>query len=229
MEDATKALVAAALAGGYVLGRTKKARFALSLASYLGGRQFGLDPRHLVRDGARKLGDIPQVAELGEQLRGEVMTAGRQAVTTAAHRGVASLADSLHERTRRLTEGEESSGDEETSGDEEESEGGPSEDESAEEETARSRDESSEAESSGERKGTTARKAAEKKTAPRKPAERKPAARKAAERKPAGKKAAGKETAGRSAPAKKAAARKKAAPGSRKSAEKASPREGRRR
>ncbi|MCK7624351.1 histone protein [Streptomyces sp. RS10V-4] len=214
MEDASKALLAAALAGGYVLGRTKKARLALSLASYLGGRRLGLDPRHLVRDGARKLGDIPQVAELGQQLRGEVMAAGRQAATAAAHRGIASLADALHDRTLQLNEGGSSGGDaDEEEPSEGDQRGGRGEREGEKGESGRAR-----ADRSADGKGATAKKAAA-----RKPEGRKPAERASGERKPAGKK-----TAGQTAPAKQTA-RKKAAPGSRQSAERASSREGRRR
>ncbi|MFF3357820.1 histone protein, partial [Streptomyces sp. NPDC002917] len=130
MNDANKILLAAALAGGYVLGRTKKGRFALTAASYIAGRQFGLEPRQLVVQGIRKLGEIPQVADLGEQLRGEVMNAGREAVTAAANRRLTTLADSLRERTLQLESGEEEPEEEE----EEEEEGEEPEEEYEEEE-----------------------------------------------------------------------------------------------
>lgn len=70
MDDQTKATLAAALVGGYVLGRTKKGKLALSLATYLAGKRLGLDPRQLATEGMRRLGEIPQVAELQEQLKG---------------------------------------------------------------------------------------------------------------------------------------------------------------
>ena len=44
MDDQTKKLLAAAVVGGYVLGRTKKGRLALTVATYLAGRRFGLEP-----------------------------------------------------------------------------------------------------------------------------------------------------------------------------------------
>ncbi|MGW2181931.1 histone protein [Streptomyces sp. NPDC001732] len=127
MTEGNKLLLAAALAGGYVLGRTKKGRLALTAASYLAGRRLGIDPRSLVTQGVKKLGEIPQVADLGDQLRGELMTAGREAVSTAADRRLSALADSVRERTLRL---ENAGGDEEE--DEEEYE--PEEDEEAEKE-----------------------------------------------------------------------------------------------
>ena len=115
MNDTTKIGLAAAVAAGYVLGRTKKARFAFGLATYLAGRRFGLDPQQLLTTGLQKLGDVPGVAELNEQVRGELLDAGRKALAATADRRLADLADSLHERTLRIGEekGEEEEGEEE--------------------------------------------------------------------------------------------------------------------
>ncbi|MFE5631335.1 histone protein, partial [Streptomyces sp. NPDC056542] len=107
MEDTTKIALAAAVAGGYVLGRTKKARVAFSIATYLAGRRFGLDPKQLVTQGLTALKDIPQVAEIGDQLRGEALDAGRQALSAAANRKLVDLADSLHSRTLAIGSGDE--------------------------------------------------------------------------------------------------------------------------
>lgn len=74
MDDQAKVALAAAVVGGYVLGRTKKGRVALSVATYLAGRRFGLEPRQLAAEGMRRLGEVPQVAELQEQLRGRSST-----------------------------------------------------------------------------------------------------------------------------------------------------------
>lgn len=74
MEDQTKLTLAVAVVGGYVLGRTKKGRVALSVATYLAGRRFGLEPRQLAAEGVRRLGEVPQVAELQEQLRARFLT-----------------------------------------------------------------------------------------------------------------------------------------------------------
>ncbi|MGW8882699.1 histone protein, partial [Streptomyces mirabilis] len=79
MDDTAKVTLAAAVVGGYVLGRTKKGRLALTIATYLAGRRFGLEPRQLAAEGMRRLGEIPQFAELQEQLKGEVFDAGRKA------------------------------------------------------------------------------------------------------------------------------------------------------
>ncbi|MGW8690880.1 histone protein, partial [[Kitasatospora] papulosa] len=115
MEDQTKVTLAAAVVGGYVLGRTKKGRLALSIATYLAGRRFGLEPRQIAAEGVRRLSEMPQFAELQDQLKGEVLESGRKALTAAADRGMNSLADALSDRTARLGAPEE--------GEEEEDEG----------------------------------------------------------------------------------------------------------
>ncbi|WP_051823081.1 hypothetical protein [Streptomyces sp. NRRL S-1448] len=221
MNERTKIMLAAAMAGGYVLGRTKKGRLALTAASYLAGRQSGLDPRQLVSDSVRKLGDIPQVAELGDQLRGEVMDAGRKALTSAATRQLASLAETLQDRTRRLQLGPEEYEDEEEEEYEEEpreeDEEPEEEEEEEEEEGEYDREDEEEPEEEEEdeeppRRGGGARgeRAPEKKTAGRQ-APAKKAAKKAPARKAAAKKApAAKKTAkaAKKAPAKKSAAKK---------------------
>nr|WP_315903771.1 histone protein [Streptomyces rhizosphaerihabitans] len=122
MDDKEKAVLAAAVVGGYVLGRTKKGRMALSIATYLAGRRFGLEPRQLAAEGMRRLGEIPQVAELQEQLRGEVLEAGRKAMSAAADRGMSTLADTLSDRTSRLLEKADQEEDEEDHAPEDEGE-----------------------------------------------------------------------------------------------------------
>ncbi|MFJ4848319.1 histone protein [Streptomyces sp. NPDC088733] len=102
MKDSTKMALAAGMAGGYVLGRTKKARLAFGLATYLAGRRFGLEPQQLLTEGVRRLKELPQFEDLNDQLRGELMDAGRQALSAAADRRLADLAESLHDRTARI-------------------------------------------------------------------------------------------------------------------------------
>ncbi|MFH8576901.1 hypothetical protein [Streptomyces zaomyceticus] len=75
------------------------------MATHLAGRRFGLEPGQLVTQGLNKLKDVPQFAEMGAQLRGEELDAGRQAFTAAANRKPADLADSLHERTLAIAIG----------------------------------------------------------------------------------------------------------------------------
>ncbi|MEE4419769.1 histone protein [Streptomyces bugieae] len=223
MNQGTKIMLAAAVAGGYVLGRTKKGRLALTAASYLAGRQSGLDPRQLVSDSVRKLGEIPQVAELGDQLRGEVMDAGRKALATAANRQLVSLADTLRDRTSRLELGPQGDEEEEEEEEEEEYEEEPEEDEEEEEEEEGEYEEEEEPEEEEEepeeeeaeerpRRGgggraarAPAKKATAKKAPAKKAAKKAPAKKATAKKAPAGKKAAKK---AKKAPAKKTAAKK---------------------
>ncbi|GAA3965161.1 hypothetical protein GCM10022384_16220 [Streptomyces marokkonensis] len=99
----SKAAMAAAVAGGYFLGRTRKARLAFAVGSYLVGRRVGLTPGRLLSQGLAGLQQTPQLQELTDQVRGELLTAGRAAVTAAANRRLTGLADTLRDRTDALT------------------------------------------------------------------------------------------------------------------------------
>ncbi|GHA73684.1 hypothetical protein GCM10010330_28780 [Streptomyces tendae] len=117
--------MAAAVAGGYLLGRTKKAKLAFAVGSYLVGRRVGLSPGQVLGQGLGSLQRAPQFQELSEQLRGELLTASRAAVTAAANRRLTGLADSLRDRTDALTgegrrdDGRDDHGDQDGSWDEE--------------------------------------------------------------------------------------------------------------
>lgn len=124
------ALVAAA-AGGYLLGRTKKGKLAIAVASWALGRKYGINPTALVSQLGRSLADSPQLNQLTEQVRGELMEAGRKAVTQAVDSQFDSLADSLHSRTQTLRgEVTESGGGEDSDAGDTGEDGGTSEDES---------------------------------------------------------------------------------------------------
>ncbi|MFF3735660.1 histone protein [Streptomyces sp. NPDC002476] len=214
MDDKAKVTLAAAIVGGYVLGRTKKGQLALTIATYLAGRRFGLEPRQLAAEGMRRLGEIPQFAELQEQLKGEVFDSGRKAVAAAADRGMSSLADVISDRTARLgkkqDEGEEEGEEEEYELEEEEpeeeepeaeyEEGQAEEEEEEEEPEARQSKQRRSSRQSAHPRGGAARKKAAPAHGEKPRTAKKSAARKAA---PAKKTAAKKTT-----PAKKSAARK---------------------
>ncbi|AQS65983.1 hypothetical protein [Streptomyces pactum] len=99
----SKAVMAAVVAGGYLLGRTKKARLAFVVGSYLVGRRVGLSPGQVLSQGLTGLQQTPQLRELTDQVRGELLTAVRTAVTAAADRRLTGLADTLRDRTDALT------------------------------------------------------------------------------------------------------------------------------
>jgi hypothetical protein len=165
MKDINRMALAAAVAGGYVLGRTKKGRMAFAVGTYLAGRRAGLDPQQLITQGMKTLKDAPQLAGLGDQVRGQLMDAGRQALAATADRKMAGLAEALHERTQRLEgrdeadekdqrDTEAADGDDETKEDQKEQE--PEKEQGPEKKQERARDE---LRSRGAAAGKTAQKA----------------------------------------------------------------------
>jgi flagellar biosynthesis GTPase FlhF len=172
MNSTCRTAIAAAVAGGYVLGRTRKAKMAFAIGTLLAGRRFGLNPASLAAEGVRQLRETPHLAGLREQIGGDLVEAARAAASASADRRFSAFADTLRERGREDTGGEELE-DEDYEDEEEEPE-----EESSERRQAPAR----------ERKKAPAKKAAAKKTGP---------AKKAAARGKAApaKKAAGKKTA----------------------------------
>jgi hypothetical protein len=94
MKESTRVALAAGIASGYVMGRTKKAKVAFALASYVVGRGLRPHPRELAHEGVRRLQERPALAQLGDKLQ----HAGR----TAAEHRIGALADALHERTEAI-------------------------------------------------------------------------------------------------------------------------------
>ncbi|RMI39339.1 hypothetical protein, partial [Streptomyces triticirhizae] len=104
-DTSTRAAVAAGLAAGYVLGRTKKAKLALVIASYALGRKANLNPKDLVGEGMHRLGGSEHFGKLGERVREELFSSGRSVVSAALHRGYDTVADALAERSKALLDG----------------------------------------------------------------------------------------------------------------------------
>ncbi|MFJ6519995.1 hypothetical protein ACIQJ4_17330 [Streptomyces filamentosus] len=90
------AKIGTALIGGYVLGRTKKAKLALGLAMALAGSR--VKPGQL----GKSLAHSPFLSSVNEQVRGELMTAGKAAATTVLNARAGRLADTLHDRAEEL-------------------------------------------------------------------------------------------------------------------------------
>ncbi|MGR3931422.1 hypothetical protein LCH29_00240 [Streptomyces sp. BRA346] len=123
----TNGKIAVAITGGYLLGRTKKAKLALGLGMLLAGKKITLDPQQL----ARAVADSPLLSGLNAQARNELSGAAKTAATRALSTRMNALADSLHDRTLSLR-GE--SDDERDARDEDEE---PEDDEAADEEGER--------------------------------------------------------------------------------------------
>ncbi|WP_432103958.1 histone protein [Streptomyces sp. bgisy091] len=192
MDEKTKAALASGLAGGYVLGRTKKGKLALSVAMFLAGRNISLEPRQLAAQAVRRLGQVPQVAGVQKQIRGEGLDAARGALTAVAGHGVGSLADAIGKRALDLRNEGDESGDEDEDADDREAPADDAEAEEAEEaeeapaaRRGRRGPAKESSKSAGGRKAPPAKKAASaKKKASQAPA-RKTAARRTASKKTA--------------------------------------------
>ncbi|WOX20394.1 hypothetical protein [Streptomyces solicathayae] len=94
------AKIGTALVGGYVLGRTKKAKLAFGLAMALAGSR--IKPGQL----GKSIAKSPLLSNVNQQVRGELVTAGKAAATTVLNAKAEHLADALHKRTEGLREGE---------------------------------------------------------------------------------------------------------------------------
>lgn len=103
MNESTKTALTTAVAAGYVLGRTRKGKLALTVASVVVGRRLILSPQDLLIRGVRTLRDSPRFGQLSEQVRDQLLHSGRSALTTAADSKLDSLTDALQQRTRTLT------------------------------------------------------------------------------------------------------------------------------
>ncbi|MEV7468360.1 hypothetical protein AB0O20_17930 [Streptomyces kronopolitis] len=113
----TNAKIGVALVGGYVLGRTKKAKLAIGLGMYLAGKRLNLDPRQL----GKLVANSPVLGPLNDQIRGELVDATKSAATSALTQRMSTLTDSLHERTLALSDAGGGSGRGEEPSDERES------------------------------------------------------------------------------------------------------------
>jgi hypothetical protein len=100
----TNAKLAAAVIGGYVLGRTKKGGAALALASWLSGNQAGPQAMSMARKGLTQVAQSEQVAQIMAQIRGPLMEAAQKVATQAALSRVTAISNGLTARTQALSE-----------------------------------------------------------------------------------------------------------------------------
>ncbi|MFG2774185.1 hypothetical protein [Streptomyces sp. NPDC048350] len=92
------ATTAVALVGGYVLGRTRKAKVAIGVGMFLAGRRLDLDPRRI----GKLLAASPVTGALSDQVRRELVEATKSAATRALTQRATGLADTLQRRTQAL-------------------------------------------------------------------------------------------------------------------------------
>lgn len=94
--------IGVALVGGYLLGRTKKAKLAIGFGMFLAGKKLDLDPKKI----GSMLASSPVLGGLSDQVRKDLVGATRTAATNALTQRATSFADSLHQRTLRLDDPE---------------------------------------------------------------------------------------------------------------------------
>ncbi|MGW0533189.1 DNA primase [Streptomyces sp. NPDC003032] len=91
--------VGLAVGAGYVLGRTKKAKFAFAVGTMVAGKRLRLSPKALGALVTQQLENNPQFKEIGDQLREDMRGVGKAATGSLLNRQLEGLADRLHDRT----------------------------------------------------------------------------------------------------------------------------------
>lgn len=107
--------LALGVCAGYVLGRTRKAKLALTLAGAAAGRKLPLGPQAMGARLTERLSDSPQLKQVRDQLRQDLGGVGKAATGALVERRVGGLADRLEDRARglqdRITGGRDEDGD----------------------------------------------------------------------------------------------------------------------
>ncbi|SDK61913.1 hypothetical protein SAMN04487820_11022 [Actinopolyspora mzabensis] len=94
--------VAAAVAIGYVLGRTRRMKFAIMVGSVLAGRKLKTDPKQLLQKAGTLAASSPELSKLSETVRGRLMEAAKAAATATASNKIDALGESLLERAEQV-------------------------------------------------------------------------------------------------------------------------------
>src|SRR5689334_25307707 len=89
------------VAAGYLLGRTKKFRLAITVGSMLAGQRIATDRAGLLRQGADLVEKNPELAKLRDEITGRMMDAAKAAAITTATSRLEGVTNSL----RRLPQG----------------------------------------------------------------------------------------------------------------------------
>src|SRR4051812_44989572 len=92
------ARVGLGVAAGYLLGRTKKMRLAITLGSMIAGQRVATNPVGLLRQASQLAEKSPQLAELQQRVTGELFDAARSAALATATSRLQSANQALLER-----------------------------------------------------------------------------------------------------------------------------------
>ena len=98
----TPTRIVLAVGSGYLLGRTKKLRFALVVGGAITGRRLPTSATGLLRMGSRYVAASPELAPLRDAVRGQLLVAGRNAAIAAVGHQMELLTDRLTTRLALL-------------------------------------------------------------------------------------------------------------------------------
>ena len=203
----SNAKVVIAVASGYLLGRSKKMKLAITVGSMLAGQRIATDPRGLLKQGQQLVEGNEELSQIQEQVQSKLLEAAKAAALATLSSRMELFSDSLRDRTDSLRG---LAGELEEAADVAEEQEPEDEAEEQEPEDERSQDEQSVDEQSedDEAKESTAKKAPAKKAASKRSSSSGTAKKSTAKKAPA-KKAPAKKAPAKKAPATKAAARKR--------------------
>jgi len=95
----TGARVGLGVAVGYLLGRSHKMRWALTLAAIAARGQLPGGKGGLLQQGAKLLSSSPELTTLTDEMRGRLVDAGKAAAVAAVSNKINSLSDGLRDRS----------------------------------------------------------------------------------------------------------------------------------
>ena len=94
--------IAAAVIGGYLLGRTKKMKLAIMVGGALMGKKIPTDPTQLLKLAGSMVEKSPELQRLDTAVRGRLMEAGKDAALAVASSRMEALTDNLVNRVETL-------------------------------------------------------------------------------------------------------------------------------
>src|SRR5215204_3453030 len=93
-----KQKVAAAVAAGYLLGRTKKLKLAITVGRVLPGQRLSSNPQKLLKGATSLVQNNPSLSALQTELRGPAFDAAKGAAVSVATSRIDKLTDTLRTR-----------------------------------------------------------------------------------------------------------------------------------
>src|SRR5690349_3480289 len=89
--------IALAVTSGYLLGRTKKLRLAITVGSMLAGQRIATNPTALLKQLNGLIEKNPELSKLQDQITGKLVESAKSAAISAATSRLESFNDSLRE------------------------------------------------------------------------------------------------------------------------------------